>query len=604
MKSVNLKNSVHGDTMGAPNDLVDDSPSFDDRLTFVNSLMIWSDSGISVVSRFDGEKWHYHIVKDGAPVTRMIASAKAPYEEDPRVRDSGLKKTLLRIKGDVNVDEVMGALEEFGVYLMSAPEATDFYMDSIAEHIAAPEALDEALVTTATEILETGDPVQFIMDTFHSIHVGDDDYGRLLMLAIASQHVRNTHGIHLTPSGASGKGKSHAGRTMLHLVPHKFWLSASLSPKSLYYYDVPIGTIIFSDDVIIEEELISIIRRCITGFVEKQEHITVSKDREGTKMLLSERIIWIIASVENFMDEQTRNRMIDVPVDEGEEVDEEVYKKQVIDAVSGADEFPITDDVLVCRELFRIIKSIEPTTVTIPYAPRIVWKNKNNRRNFDTFKEIIKAFTLLRHEQRSVNETDALIATVADYNDAKNIYLNKAEGEHTKMTKRELKIVRMLADHGNMTIKMLQGALGESEMSIYRALKGRDGKSGLLDKVPALTCESRTDKDGENSSVRRDWFDVTSNFNRMDIYSDVVSLDMESDDIDPGAEGSCGISMMTMLDDVRAWWRSYTKHDEYDATEFLQYILSVDPKYNTVRRQETLLWILENKKDGREGWCR
>lgn len=583
-------------------DLVDDSPTFDERIAFINSLMIWTDNGVSIVSRFDTEKWHYHIIKGGAAITRAVASQKAPNEMDTRVRDSGIISDLKRIKGDINSSEIMDSLAEFGTYLNDHADAMDFYMETIAKREATPDQIDEARVATATEILETGDPVQFVMDTFHSIHIGDDDYGRLLMLAIASQHVRNTHGIHLTPSGASGKGKSHAGRTMLHLVPHKFWLSASLSPKSLYYYDVPVGTIIFSDDVIIEEELISIIRRCITGFVEKQEHITVSKDREGTKMLLSERIIWIIASVENFLDEQTRNRMIDVPVDESVEVDEEVYKKQVIDAVTGADEFPITDDVLVCRELFRIIKSMEPETVTIPYAPRIVWKNKSNRRNFDTFKEIIKAFTLLRHRQRSVNETDALIATVADYTDAKNIYLSKAEGEMTKLTKRELAIIRTLADHGEATIKMLQSALGVNRSTIQRTLKGRDGKTGLLDKVPALTMESRADKIDDFTTVHREWYNVTS-FNRMEIYSDVALLDIESDDVNPGAKGSCGVSMMTMLEDAHAWWRSYTKRDEYDATDFLQYILSVDPKYNTVRRQETLLWILENKKDGKEGWC-
>jgi hypothetical protein len=460
-------------------------------------------------------------------------------------------------------------------YLTTHPEVIEKYIATI-QPAESDEELDEERVNRAKEILTTGDPVRYIMDAFHEIHIGDGDYGRLLMLAIASQHVRNTHGIHLTPSGESGKGKSHAGKTMLHLVPRKYWISASLTAKALFYYDVHEGTIIFSDDVVMSDELISIMRRCITGFTEEQEHITVNKDREGMKMLMPTRMIWIVAGVENFMDMQTRNRMIDVPVDESEETDDLVYDKQVIDALSGADEFPESDEVHVCREIFRIIKSMEPVTVTIPYTPRITWKNKSNRRNFDTFKELIKAFTVLRHLQRGKDGAGALIATVTDFNDAKSIYLQKAEGEATKLTKRELSIIRTLADHGEATIRMLQMALGVNQSTIQRAIKGRDGKTGLLDKVPALTMESRTDK-----------------------------IDIESDDVDPGAEGSCGISMMVMLKDAHAWWRSYDGHDNvFDAEAFLQYILSVDPKYNTQKRQETLLWILENKKDGKEGWCR
>ena len=524
-------------TMSAPDLLKDAEPqTFDERLTLIDKKLIWTDDGISIVCGFDEEEWSYYIIKGGAAITPKVTSKKPPYEVDPHNRDSKLKKSLSRVenRAGITTDAVMDILSDFGLYLMNAPEAIDSYMKSISDNATPePSPANEELVAQAQDILKNGDPVKYIMDTFHTCHIGDDDYGRLLMLAIASQHVRNTHGIHLTPSGASGKGKSHAGRTMLHLVPRKYWISASLTAKALFYYDVHEGTIIFSDDVIMSEELISIMRRCITGFTEEQEHITVNKDREGVKMVMPARVIWIVAGIENFMDMQTRNRMIDVPVDETPETDELVFKKQVKDAVTGADEFPESDSVLICREIFHIIKSLKPVTVTIPYAPKIAWKIKSNRRNFDTFKELIKAFTVLRHLQRSKTDDGALIATIADFDDAKTIYLRKAEGENTKLTKRELSIIRVLGDYGEATVKTLQKALGVSQSTIQRIMKGKDGKTGLLDKVPTLMMEKRTDKIDDVTSVHREWYSV-SHLNRLALYDDVVTLDITDEEKDSG----------------------------------------------------------------------
>ena len=595
-------------------DLLDDigAQPFDKRLLIVDKKLIWRDGDVSIICLLVDDEWSYYIAKGGSTITRSVRSKKPPYEVDAR-RDNGIKKELIRAQDrrvviDVNV--VMGLIGDFGLYLMNTPEVMDSYMGSVTDRVEpGPEVGDEALAAQAQEILKNGDPVKYIMDAFHSIHIGDDGYGRLLMLAIASQHVRNTHGIHLTPSGASGKGKSHAGRTMLHLVPKEYWLAASLSPKSLYYYATRPGTIIFSDDVVMSEELVSIIRRCITGFTESQEHITVTKDREGLRLLMPPRIIWIIASVENFLDSQTRNRMIDVPVDESPETDELVFQKQVKDGLTGAEEFPETYDVLVCREIFRIIKELEPISVIIPYATDIDWKIRSNRRNFDVFKDIITAHTLLRHLQRDKTEEGALIATTDDFYDAATLYLTKAEGEGTKLTKGELAIVNVLLEHGDCTVSMLQKILGKERTTIQKRLKGRDGKAGMLEKVPGLTVSSHSDAEGDDIVIHREWFHL-DRFDRFAQYEKCVSL--RNDDevlvVAPieGCERASDIHTIDMMRDAHIWWNTYAEEfgiDQYAPTDYLKYLIIKEPKYNTTERREALLWIITHKKDGKEGWC-
>jgi len=605
----------------SPNDLLNSAEPqlFDDRISFIDKKLVWRDDGVSIVcSLDDDETWVYYIVKGGAAITQKVKSKKPPYEDDSRGRDSKLKKSLNRVKDrtGIDTDVVMGMIGEFGLYLMNTPEAMDSYMESITDHAKpVPDPVNEKLIAQAQDILKNGDPVQAIMNEFHRHHIGDDEYGRLLLCAIASQHVRNTHGIHLTPSGASGKGKSHAGMSMLHLVPHEKWIESSLSPKSLYYADIKPGTIIFSDDVTIDEELLSIIRRCITGFTKKQEHRTVDSDRKGITLVIPERIIWIIASVENFMDEQTRNRMIDVPVDESAQTDGLVYEKQVDNAKNGADEFPETDGVLLCREIFRIIKNLEPTAVVVPFADEIDWRFKSNRRNFDMFLELVKAHTMIRHLQRDRTENGAITATLDDFYDAKKLYLTRAEGEATKLTKGELNIVRALEQYGDCTEQALVKILGVPTTTLHDRIHGRRdrGTVGLLGRKESLiTCtkESRSIDDDTKRSVNV--YAVVNN-SPLSHYSDVVSLRADSgktacDDAQtpttPESPKFEPALVESAMKDAHNWWFNYAKdhHVPYDPDDYFNYLLSKEPKYNTQERKDVLRFVLANKREGMEGW--
>ena len=74
------------------------------------------------------------------------------------------------------------------------------------------------------QLLREGDPLAFMLQTFALDHVGDETVATCLVMSLASQSVINTNGLHVSVTGESGKGKSHAFATMLRQVPERFRL--------------------------------------------------------------------------------------------------------------------------------------------------------------------------------------------------------------------------------------------------------------------------------------------------------------------------------------------------------------------------------------------
>ena len=69
---------------------------------------------------------------------------------------------------------------------------------------------------SAYKILKEGDAFEFILDTWNLRHVGDTNLGENCLCAVASTYIINTRGLHVKPSGESGKGKSDAIETCLN----------------------------------------------------------------------------------------------------------------------------------------------------------------------------------------------------------------------------------------------------------------------------------------------------------------------------------------------------------------------------------------------------
>jgi len=346
----------------------------------------------------------------------------------------------------------------------------------------------------ADEILRSRDPLVFLLDVFHRDHVGDKVVAECLVLSVASQSVMNTQGLHVAISGNSGKGKTHACRAMLNLLPEQFKLKGTVSDKALYYHPIQPGTVLLFDDVSLSDDLQEILKSATASFREPIEHRTLTSDRQVRICTIPERCVWWLAKVELAGDDQVMNRMLCVWIDDSTAQDAAVLahlKTAEAKAVIAGDD----PDVLVCRAIWEIVKD-QVLHVRVPFAPRIHFSTAQNRRNPGMLFDLIKCHARLCFLQRERDEHGSIIATRDDFEYARRLFIDltgDTGAQETKQTRNEAAALASIAKMGLevFTIKQLQEVLGLSYHQVYRLLKGyRNGRgfyTGILDKCPAVS---------------------------------------------------------------------------------------------------------------------
>lgn len=478
--------------------------------------------------KYTGE-WTYVVLKNRTAIIPKIKSSRAPDDNSPRGRDSQIRSALgNQTKYEINIDDVMKSFFDFSVEVGNNPSIVKNHITPSKKSFGDNNA---QFVEKAVDVLSNGDPVKYLLDAFSSMHKGDRDTAMVLLVSIATQSILNSDGIHPTLNGESGKGKSHVCKTVLHLVPEEYWIDSSLSAKAMFYTDIKPGTIIFSDDVQINEDLESTIKRSASDFQSTTIHMTVDSNRRGTELKMPPRISWWLSNVDSEMSTQMINRQFGVTIDETSEMDNMVRDFQLERAMTGEVKFPMNDEISICREIMRIIKETA-TVVTIPFAKNIEWQGAGNRRNLPIFLDIIKAFAVMRFKQRTGPADGKIEATIDDFDDALQLYANRAETQTTKLNDIELKLIHILSSSGDMDTTQLQKVMGVYQTKIHNLMHGRDGKSGLLSKVPELRCEKATvptvTDNGLVKNVQKNIYSVHG-FNIFESYNNVVSLNKNGD---------------------------------------------------------------------------
>ena len=304
----------------------------------------------------------------------------------------------------------------------------------------------------------------------------------------------NTQGLHVAISGNSGKGKTHACRAMLNLLPEKFKLKGTVSDKALYYHPIPPGTVLLFDDVSLSEDLQEILKSATASFREPIEHRTLTSDRQVRICTIPERCVWWLAKVELAGDDQVMNRMLCVWIDDSADQDAAVlaYLKATEAKESVAGEDP---DILVSRAIWELVKE-QVLHVRVPFAPRVHFSSAQNRRNPGMLFDLIKCHARLFFLQRDKDEHGSIIATREDFEYARRLFLDltgDTGAQETKQTRNEAAALDSIAKMGLevFTIKQLQEVLGLSYHQVYRLLKGyrnsRGLYTGILDKCPAVS---------------------------------------------------------------------------------------------------------------------
>ena len=379
----------------------------------------------------------------------------------------------------------------------------------------------EQIKDIAFKILDEGDPLDFILETWNLRHIGDRNIGENCLCAVASTYIVNTRGLHVKPSGESGKGKSDAIETVLQLLPGHKYISGSMSSKSLYYHpDLKPGTIIYSDDANFTDDTIATLKQSTSNFQTSCKHRTVVNQEYG-EYEIPERCSFWFSTVDGIPDEQLANRFLNADVDGSREQDRKVYEHIKDSELAPIQQ--IDDDILICRCIFDILGN-ELYKIKIPYIKAIEWTNIENRRNFPKFLDILRAVTFFNVKQRQ-NINGHYLSDTEDFDRALEIYKGTSKNNATNLTDLELKVLKYIEERGPVTLKNLMGYLKVSRVRAHQILHGKDGKGGMLAKVAYLNKIDQSKTDESKVTTREHLYEYNGPKLGLEVYDTVAKID-------------------------------------------------------------------------------
>jgi len=371
-----------------------------------------------------------------------------------------------------------------------------------AEPYEVPEIMQKA-----EEILKTGNPHEYMMNVYQTIHRGDRIAFSVIFLAIANQSIKNSKGLQVSFNGDSSDGKSHAVKSTKRLIPKHQIIDASMSSKALFYHpDLKEKTIIYSDDTEIPSDLENTLKRSMTNFQEETEHLTVDGEKKGKKLFIPKRMVYLFSSVEEKGGQELQNRKIQVTIEDSRAHKYSIVQNQTITVMNGYDPYlnEPTEDMLICQAIFHKLHE-QDFGVAIPFADRIEGFDIKNVRNNDKFFNMIMGFTLSKYMQREKDANGNLIATIEDFNDAAEIYNKIYKNVTTNLTDAEIKMCKVISSFGfqGATSKEIQTILDISQTMVSRRLQSIETKLSNFMIDDGSESEGYCDGNGNTSSTSK-----------------------------------------------------------------------------------------------------
>ena len=282
-----------------------------------------------------------------------------------------------------------------------APEATSARLPSPPPPPELPQTGSPDFQKRALEVLTHGDPVAFMLAAFAQEHVGDEILARCMILSMASQAVKNSDGLHVSVTGDSGKGKTHAFRKMMRQVPDAYKVKGTVSNKALYYMkDLRPRTVLMSDDTDLSDSIQEILKSATSNFHEPITHTTVTKDLASRVCTIPERCVWWISKKEGTGDDQVANRMLTCWIDESRSRTPGCFSRnKKRNAWSRTRSRTRPKRLLTCRAIWEHLHD-KTLWVVIPFSERVRFNAITNRRNPDMLYDLIKSHAALFFMQR------------------------------------------------------------------------------------------------------------------------------------------------------------------------------------------------------------
>jgi len=394
----------------------------------------------------------------------------------------------------------------------------------------AQETFTDDIKARALEILQTGDPVQYVVDSCGRMALGAEKAFKKLICCVSVQNIRQSSGLHPKLAGNSSGGKTWTAYTFAHHLPKEAVVKGSMSAKAgFYHYDGDRVFRILDDYQAGNEDLDTVIKQTTSEFHEKFIHRTVIKQKPATLEIGSEQT-WAITSIDNEQDIQVLNRAIPINVDDSEDLTRRVNNHTVERYGKGEPAKLLDDTVLICRAMFQILRDEGYVDVRVPFYDRIEWIDTSNRRNPSIFMDLVVAHTAMFRYQREKDSEGFYLATEDDFVAAKELFNDQdAEELVRRFTKRERDVIELLIAHpGGLTREEIAARLQPPVATdrVTQILNGQRGRGGLMQKVQ-LKITIFSDMEEISGGIRRSTQKKTysiQNYNHFEGFDAVVRL--------------------------------------------------------------------------------
>jgi hypothetical protein len=417
---------------------------------------------------------------------------------DPRaLKDDAILASLAELKANdpIEFDLILKSIKEAGTGIKVATinEVVDKCILENKKANEKPQDMPKDITDAAQEIIDGGRAYEHIYKVWQKRVKGNEYLGKSLLVSRGVQSCLNTKGVHVYSHGKHGHGKSEGMEKMIELVPPEYRMDEDVSPLAIYYASkngmlLP-GTTLLIDEMVWNDSLAGIIKRVITRFQKGAGHLTVI---DGLPILVRTQprlAIWT-NSADLQADEQVRDRFHDEPITEGENYVSEIIEFQKQRDILQDSSEDVDRETAICQAILRDLAG-KTFTVKIPFAKRINIQASEGTRGYNIFSDLVKGLTAMRYAQRKTNDQGQLLAIVADFKDAKDIYEGSKGHSEESYTTAETKVLQAIIDHGYKALyKDIKTLTTMSEGRIKDIVNGRgkdeQKRHGLRYKCPQL----------------------------------------------------------------------------------------------------------------------
>jgi len=391
------------------------------------------------------------------------------------------------------------------------------------------ERSSDEITQKALEIINNQEVMNQFLKTFKTLHAGDEEAAKVMMLISVTGSSLTSEGIHMFLTGPKGSGKSTAIRAFLHLWPPEYVVSGEFSPRALYYNNnLKPGCAIWPDDWYSTPEVESHIRRIMSEFQQETQYQTVGKGEGGTNqgitITIPPRVSFFFSNTSDTGSDELADRQYRlsiVPDDASDKAFWEFLKDRI---KTGREPSPDTEDVKICREILRYYKN-KRFKVIVPFADRIEFRSLKVRRDISMFISFLDACAVLNHAKRACTEESddegpitIVEADEEDFHQALLLFEASANdgGREHKLSKEEMNLLIWLSEKMNQypngipeRIIHAEYLSGETEKhrkpsrsTLRRILYGKDGVGGIINKVPGCDIGKENEMDLEQEEIK------------------------------------------------------------------------------------------------------